>query len=303
MRPAEPSEIGLGCTSCKSARNIGHPDLWVGLCSNCDAETLFFTCPKDGTRQTLAVSERKFKKIQNLDWTCPKCAIAYPLKDIRTSFGVISATVADVAELSIANQGSTSGKIGAGNETHLAQLHGRLAQGIRESLYESETVEKMYSSSGLSIKNTQAILFTNRRVLIGKSGRDAGMHFGKQVTAFNYAEITNVEFRTGPLTGWIEILSPAFPAILNPHFYSKSEMNDPWKRPNCMPVTLGDKKMAAELVRELRKRIDLAKSKNHEPASSSSADLPDQLAKLADLLAKGVITAEEFSSAKAKLLS
>jgi len=303
LRAAGPGEVGLACAKCKSARNIGEPDLMVGFCSNCDAETLFFSCPNDGTKVSAAIPEKNFKKFANQEWTCPDCNSTHKLGDVRSPFGAMR-PAEQVRAVQAANGGkSPAGSLKLSQEDYLNQLHGRLAEGIRGALYEDEKIELMYSSSGLSIKNTQALILTNRRVLIGKSGRDAGMHFGKEVTAFNYAEITNVEYRTGPLTGWIEILSPAFPAILNPHFYSSGEANDPWKRPNCIPVILGDKKKGNEIALEIRRRTDAAKNKQGTPIVQSGTDLADQIQKLADLLPKGLITEHEFRAAKAKLIN
>jgi len=303
LRAATVEEVGLGCTKCKKARNIGTPDLMVGFCSNCDAETLFFSCPNDETKVALAISEKKFQKSQNTEWTCPQCEVTHLLENIRSPFGTLI-SIEKLRAAQEANGGKPlGGKLGLSNEGHLNKLHSRLAEGIRGSLYDDEKIELMYSTSGVSLKNTEALILTNRRAIIGKSGRNAGMHFGKEVTIFNYSEITNVEYRTGPLTGWIEILSPAFPAILNPHYYSKSEANDPWKRPNCVPVMIGEKKLGTQIVLELRKRSDSAKTLARNPIIQTSTDLADQIQKLADLLSKGLISEEEFKAAKAKLIN
>ena len=303
LRAAAPNEVGLPCTSCKKARNIGEPDLMVGFCSNCDAETFFFSCPNDEITFAIAFTEEKFQRFINEKWVCPECKSAHTLADTRSPFGVLMSRE-KVQAIQAANGGKSPVETFAlSREAYLSQLHGRLAEGVKGAMYDDEKIELMYSSSGLSIKNTQALIVTNRRVLIGKSGRDAGMHFGKEVTAFNYSEITNVEYRTGPLTGWIEILSPAFPSIVNPHFYSDSELNDPWKRPNCIPVIIGDKKKGTEIVLEIRKRVDSAKNKQGALPIQAGADLADQIQKLAELLTKGLITEDEFKSAKAKVIN
>ncbi len=303
LRAVSGDEVGPGCPKCK-ARNTGSPELMTGLCSGCGRTLMFFTCPTDGVRISIEVPSRAtdFAKKLNSTWTCIRCENTHVLRDIRSPLG--TSVFKNMEEASGYLQKAKDlgiGVVTANIEDSLDKLQPRLKDGIKSSLYEGEKIEKMYSTSGMSIKNTQVLILTDQRVLIGKSGRYAGMHFGKEVTTFNYHEITSVEYRTGPLTGWIEILSPAYPAILNPHFYSNNEANDPWQRPNCVPIH--DKKAGSNIVLELRKRVDERKKETRAPSFVVQTDLADQISKLADLLAKGLISEDEFKLAKSKLIN
>jgi hypothetical protein len=136
---------------------------------------------------------------------------------------------------------------------------------------------------------------------------------GGRVTTFYYDQITGIEFNSGLLSGVLEVLTPSYQGTDNKDYWkgltSKGVKNlnasDPWKLSNTLPIAKDDFKTAKPLVDALRKLI----STSRRGASSSSGkqpnptDLSVELLRLSELRDKGILSEEEFSAAKSKLLS
>jgi len=154
----------------------------------------------------------------------------------------------------------------------------------------------------------QALVALESKLLIIKPGFLAGAFGGVRVTSFSYADITAIEINTGLLFGVIEIGTPSYILSESRDFWTTHPDKDPWQANNCLPV---DKTLLKEFIpyiEELRRLVHNARTARLiGPAAPEiapqSQDLATQLQKLAELRDKGLLTDEEYTRAKAKLLN
>ena len=265
---------GWPCPKCM-ARVVPHPESSEVDCPSCSTHFYFIACPKC-LKVYSAPTDMKIAK-------CSGCS---------KQFNVLEA-------ISPAGVPSTSGGMGRGL---LDKAHPRLKKSLLDSLGESEPIEFALYAGGFT-KSNQMLVATPTRVIIGKIGPTAGVTLGALVTSYNYESIVSIETRTGPVNGWLEILSAANQATLNPHFWSNSEMNDPFKRPNCLPAPNKSLKTFAPYIKRIREKVDMAKK--IQPTTTQviqGNDVAEQIRKLNDLKVAGVLSEKEFSEAKARLL-
>lgn len=134
-------------------------------------------------------------------------------------------------------------------------------------------------SSGLMDSKTWLIVLTDRRILF----LDKGMLFGLKQTAIELDKVTAVSGRTGLIFGEIEVQEGT----------------------NTTVIKWVVKKTVARFANKARDAIHDLKYKV-EPLPETEVlvgdDAISKLDRLGDLLAKGVITQEEFSQQKEKLL-
>jgi hypothetical protein len=151
----------------------------------------------------------------------------------------------------------------------------------------------------------QALVLTDRKALIIKTGFMAGSTFGAKVTSFDYRNITAVEVRMGPLSGAFQIAAGGMQA--SDKGYWGQGKQDAYKSPHMIPVlrsTFGDFQKAANLIRSMA-----ADAGRPAPAATSQAGTPitpdplDQLKKLGELRDAGVLTQVEFEAKKSELLA
>ena len=131
----------------------------------------------------------------------------------------------------------------------------------------------------------------------------AGATGGGRISTFYYKDINAIEYNSGFVTGVLEVLTASYNGTQNSDFWGQGK-DDPWKLSNCLPLAKANHALAAGKLQELRKWISDAKNQSvivHAPNSSLS--LADEIKKLADLHAAGLLTEEELSAAKSKLLS
>ncbi|GCE89684.1 hypothetical protein MSKU15_1285 [Komagataeibacter diospyri] len=158
----------------------------------------------------------------------------------------------------------------------------------------------------------EALICTDSRVLIIKTGLMTGHLFGSNVFQLNYSNIASAEVKYKLLTGYFEI-SAGGVQNSNMSYWSQDDATNPAKAPNC--VSLTGKEMANSF-REASQLImqKIAEAKAPPPAhatsnaaspetSSSSSDLVSQLEQLAKLKEAGVLSQEEFDAAKRKLIA
>lgn len=156
-----------------------------------------------------------------------------------------------------------------------------------------------------------ALLVFQDRCMIVKGGVIggfmAGTLGGERAATFYFSQITGIEYNSGFVNGVLEILTPSYQGTSNKDFWQgttksrNSNSNDPWTLNNCLPLTKEGYKSARDLIDELKALVaDSQRPVSAAPASSNS--LGDELAKLADLLRQGILTEEEFASAKKRLL-
>jgi hypothetical protein len=144
----------------------------------------------------------------------------------------------------------------------------------------------------------------------------AGSLGGQRSATFHFSDITGLEYNSGMLNGVLEILTASYSGTPNRDFWRgtsasrNADANDPWTQSNTLPLSKPDYRSALTHIQELRRRIAESKSPRIValPPSASPAPAPaavslgDELNKLAELRASGVLTDEEFTAAKARLL-
>jgi hypothetical protein len=139
-------------------------------------------------------------------------------------------------------------------------------------------------------------------------GLMAGSLGGERAATFYLTQITGIEYNSGMLTGVLEVLTPSYQGTTNKDYWRgtnqsrNANSNDPWTLSNTLPLSKDGYRSAREMIDELKQMIAAAQ----RPAGVMQAavqDLTGELSKLAALRDSGILTDEEFSAAKAKLLS
>lgn len=146
----------------------------------------------------------------------------------------------------------------------------------------------------------QALIALEDRLLIVKSGFMAGALGGARTVTFHYQDITAIEMVTGVLTGVIEIGTPSYKLSTERDWWSTHPDRDPAKANNCLPIFKEAVKQYQPYVERLRQLIRAAKAPAVQAAPP--AGLTTELEKLASLHESGVLTDEEYSRAKERLL-
>jgi len=151
----------------------------------------------------------------------------------------------------------------------------------------------------------QALVVTDRKVLIIKTGWMAGSTLGAKVTTFDYRTITSAEVRTGPLMGAFSLSSGGIQQR-DRTYWDVNSPDGAYKSPDAVPISKAqapDFQMAAALIRELA-ASESARLAGAQPiAPQPQTDPIEQLKRLAELRDAGVLTPEEFDSKKAELLA
>ena len=131
---------------------------------------------------------------------------------------------------------------------------------------------------------------------------------------FYFRDVTGVEFNSGMVTGVLEVLTASYNGTANKDFWRgtrqsrNADSNDPYTLSNTLPLSKVEYNNALDNIKELRQRIArskeqvvLAPSAQQLP-STSTASLGDELMKLSELHKAGVLSDDEFQSAKKRLL-
>lgn len=162
------------------------------------------------------------------------------------------------------------------------------------------------------------------RLMVIKAGNMqgymAGTLFGSRSATFYYHDINAIEFNKQVFGSVLEVLTPSYQGTNNHDFWRgmasgrNSNSGDPRTLSNALPIVNSEYSRARGEFSELRRRI--AESKRPvvsvalpvaRPAiaapGSPSNDIVLRLTKLAELRDAGVLTDEEFSTAKSRLLS
>jgi len=240
-----------------------------------------FTVPPETERSMCPLCSQEVRFLE-----CPSCKGKYKAKDT----------------FACAKVAKTPGALG---RNLLASLNKRLSRLLTENLVPNEPVEFAIWANTIA-SATQALIACPSRVLIGKVGAMAGAPLGGLVTTFRYEDIMAIEVRSGPLNGWIEILTPAYQGLgSRVHYWSSNERNDPYKLPNCLPAPGKGIQTFMPYVERLRVRVAESRATNaisRRPQGVVSTDLASQLADLARLRDQGVLSEDEFATAKARVL-
>ena len=140
----------------------------------------------------------------------------------------------------------------------------------------------------------------------------AGSLGGERPATFHFADITGIEFNSGWVNGVLEILTASYSGSTNKDFWRGSnrsrnaDSNNPWTLSNCLPLLKSEHNSYLPEINELKARVGKSKQVRVQVAAPqvapNSDGLAEQLQKLGDLHASGVLSAEEFAAAKARLL-
>lgn len=155
------------------------------------------------------------------------------------------------------------------------------------------------------------------RLIIVKTGAVTGFMTGSlgggRTTIFPFAEITGIEYNAGILTGVLEILTPSYQGSRNHDFWRgthksrNADAGDPFTLSNTLPLAKTSYKQAQPQLIELQRLIAEAKQVRLElpssPVSKAGPNLAGQLRELAALRDQGLLSEEEFATAKARLLA
>jgi len=141
----------------------------------------------------------------------------------------------------------------------------------------------------------------------------AGAMGGGRVATFHFSDITGIEYNSGIMTGVLEVLTPSYQGTSNKDYWRgmhrsrNANADDPHTLSNTLPLAKATYRAALPGLNELRARIGRAKQPTVVvPASTAGApasSLSDELARLGELHTAGVLTDEEFQSAKAALIA
>ena len=157
-----------------------------------------------------------------------------------------------------------------------------------------------------------ALVALEDRCLIVKSGIVGGFMSGtlggSRVTSFYYRDINAIEYNSGLLSGVLEVLTASYNGSANRDYWKgtnsprNANSNDPYTLSNTLPLSKTGYRDAHELISQLRKMIRESKETRITLNNSGTISIADELAKLAELKAQGVISEEDFQAAKTKLL-
>ena len=143
----------------------------------------------------------------------------------------------------------------------------------------------------------QAVIATDQKLLIVKTGLMSGQMFGGKATGFDYRTLVGIEVRTGIAQGEFEVLSGGLGNNQRSNIGAKVNMAE---QPNG--VVFG--KLDAAAFNSMAGKIREATAAAHAPtAAMPTSSLADEIAKFAALRDQGVLTEDEFQTKKSSLLS
>lgn len=140
----------------------------------------------------------------------------------------------------------------------------------------------------------------------------AGSLGGERSATFHFRDITGIEYNSGIVNGVLEILTPSYSGTVHKDYWRGStnsrnaDSKDPWTLSNCLPLAKFEYKAAMSEIAQLRSKISQTKHpgmQSETRAQTGQSGLADEVRKLAELRDSGVLTAEEFSAAKQRLLT
>ncbi len=179
----------------------------------------------------------------------------------------------------------------------MPRVHRKALGALTQNLAPDEAVHVVVVGAG-----DQAVFGTARRAFVFKKGFLAGASFGAEVTTWDYRHLVGVQLHTGMMTGAV-VLQASGQSGKRTSYWGNQD-DDPYKAPNAIPVVRPFPPVA-RAVAELRRLVDAV----HAGGSGGSAAAPpsglvaDELRKLADLRAAGLLSDEEFDRAKSRLLA
>lgn len=148
----------------------------------------------------------------------------------------------------------------------------------------------------------EALVATDRKVVVIKAGFSSGAMFGKKTKSFHYDSLSSVELSYGLLSGRIQLSSAG--TVEQTHGYRQKGLleaiGDASQAENVVNFPTMKKTAfneAAEIIREMIRRT------KQPPANESRrSDIAAEIRRLAELAKDGLITQEQFETKKLQLL-
>jgi hypothetical protein len=150
----------------------------------------------------------------------------------------------------------------------------------------------------------EALICTDRRVLIIKSGFMTGQMFGSDAFQLSYGNIASAEVKYRLLSGYFEVSAGGMQNTAK-SYWSTDRYSDPAKAPNC--VALNSKSQATNFraaCAMIMERVENFRRPQTAPQNiSRQPDIAASLERLWKLKMEGAIDQAEYESAKAQLLT
>lgn len=149
----------------------------------------------------------------------------------------------------------------------------------------------------------EALICTDRRVLIAKAGFMTGQTFGSDMFQIPYSGIASVEVKFRIMSGYFEVSAGGVQNAPK-HYWSSSRSQNPSMAPNCVSLNrthVGPFRAASSFIME-RVTNSRNPAKPSQYDNTREDDLPSALERLFRLKLDGALTNAEFEVAKKKLL-
>lgn len=215
-----------------------------------------------------------------------------------------------VAPVAAAPPSTSTSTVPAGQQHCGGSLSGAAQRAIAEVSHGGETPWLILNPSGAT---GLLVAFEDRLAIIKTgvlTGFMAGSMFGGRQAVIYFVDINGIEFNAGMMNGVLEVLTASYQGSANKDFWQgtlssrNANANDPFTLSNTLPMLKSEYRDWQEHINELRSRIAAAKRPAAAPMSAPAAQdsFADQVAKLAQLRADGLLSDEEFTAAKQKLM-
>lgn len=167
------------------------------------------------------------------------------------------------------------------------KLKGKLNSAYLDTITADERVDVcLPGSSG------EGIVVTDKRVIILKAGKFTGAgFFGAKAKSFPYNQITSVDLRIATLGGHLQLTTAGSDEI------KAKKITDIRESENAISFDRANRENMKAVAELIRSRLGKTES-----TASSSGSVADELKKLAELKSQGILSDEEFESAKKRLL-
>jgi hypothetical protein len=180
-------------------------------------------------------------------------------------------------------------------------LHKRARKALNENLAAGEEVRVIMNMGRRS--KSAAIIATDRRLFVFKTGAASGATFGCKFSSFDYRNVSGISMHTGAMSG-SAVIDVAGAAPVGSSYWGNKN-NDPWKAQNAIPLTRPydeAKKQIASIRQLITDWHDRSVAPQGPAVQAETADVVDQIKRLGELRDSGLITPEEFEAKKSELL-
>jgi hypothetical protein len=152
----------------------------------------------------------------------------------------------------------------------------------------------------------EALICTDRRVMILKSGLGTGHLFGSNTFQLPYENVASAEVRFGIITGYLAITTAGVLSTAK-SYWSQDKHSNPRYAPNC--ISIGSRSQAASFRAAAGFILERIERSRRGPAErppaqvASETDVAASLDRLWKLKTDGAIDQAEYEAAKARVLS